>query len=416
MTKLDHVWIEQFRIRGYRSCISTSIKASSDLSVLIGPNGSGKTNVLQGILLLRPFLLRRLRRSASEGRPNRTFLQASFRVGNVSIPYRVWVNYTTSDRNVDEVLSVREKWNFKAVTKVDRWSDFPSDTVHQSYYYVQRRYLGNSNSVPAIRLSNEQPLSFLPKRLRPFVTAISEYRSRISYYSASQFTNPSRCPSSFEIDEDGDLRDPGAFRNEHLQFVFDLYTHSKTDPRRYEEYLSIVGNRGIGLIDRITWKQVKVSSSTVEVKSGGKVVKERRDRLLIIPNVYIKQSHLSFNQLSEGTFKTLALLFYLVTDKSGLLLIEEPEVCVHHGLLASVIELIKTFSREKQILCSTHSDFVLDSLTPEQVLSVKNEGRSGTIVRRISQDVSRKKYQALKDYLLTSGNLGEYWRHGGLDE
>jgi ABC-type uncharacterized transport system ATPase subunit len=414
--KLDRVWIEQFRIRGYRSCFSTSLKPSAGLSVLIGPNGSGKTNVLQGVLLLQRLLSRRYRRSPLEGRPSRSFLQATFRVNKVSIPFRAWVNYTTSDRNEDEVLSVREQWNFKAVTKVDRWDNVPSEVFYHPHFIVPRRVVGDSRVIAPIRVSSEDVYSFLPKRLRPLLIAISEYRSRISYYSASQFTNPSRCPSSFELDEDGDLRNPGVGRNEHLQFVFDLYTHSKNNASGYGEYLSIIGKEGIGLVDKITWKQVKVSSSTVEVKSGGKVVKERRDRLLIIPNVYLNRSHLSFNQLSEGTFKTLALLFYLVTDKSGLLLIEEPEVCVHHGLLASVIELIKTFSREKQILCSTHSDFVLDSLAPEQVLSVKNEGRLGTVVKMISESVSKQQFDALKDYLRTSGNLGEYWRHGGFDE
>ena len=145
--KLGRVWIEQFRVRGYRSCISTSLRASSDLSVLIGPNGSGKTNVLHAILLLRRFPRRRLRRLTSEARPSRAFVQAVFRVGNVSIPYRAWMKYTTSDKNEDEVLAVREQWNFRGVTKRDGWYAVPADTVQQPYYYV--RAVGRSPVLPS---------------------------------------------------------------------------------------------------------------------------------------------------------------------------------------------------------------------------------------------------------------------------
>ena len=87
-----------------------------------------------------------------------------------------------------------------------------------------------------------------------------------------------------------------------------------------------------------------------------------RNKQLIVPYVGVDKTELSFNQLSEGTFKTIALIFYIITDKSNLLLIEEPEVCVHHGLLNSVMSLILLYSRRKQIIISTHSDFVLDKI------------------------------------------------------
>src|SRR5712692_4648794 len=94
MNRSGRVWIEQFRLRGYRSCISTSFRPRPDLSALIGPNSSGKTNILHGVLLLRR-LLRRRGPTASEGRPSRSVVQAIFRVGGLSIPYRAWVDYTT---------------------------------------------------------------------------------------------------------------------------------------------------------------------------------------------------------------------------------------------------------------------------------------------------------------------------------
>jgi predicted ATPase len=99
------------------------------------------------------------------------------------------------------------------------------------------------------------------------------------------------------------------------------------------------------------------------VKVGGKLKEIKRNRHLVVPSIKINNNELSPNQLSEGTFKTLALIYYILTDDSKILLVEEPEVCIHHGLLSSIMQLIKIQSKLKQIIISTHSDFVRSSKT-----------------------------------------------------
>jgi recombinational DNA repair ATPase RecF len=44
--------LKRIMLENYRSCLRTSIDLHPNLSVLIGPNGSGKTNILQGMMLL----------------------------------------------------------------------------------------------------------------------------------------------------------------------------------------------------------------------------------------------------------------------------------------------------------------------------------------------------------------------------
>lgn len=142
---------------------------------------------------------------------------------------------------------------------------------------------------------------------------------------------------------------------------------------------------------------------------------EKKEKILVIPQFIIGRNELSPSQLSEGTFKTITLLFYLTTEKSSALLIEEPEVCVHHGLLSSIVELIKIYSGDKQIILSTHSDFVLDQVEPRNVYKVTRDKNEGTVVAPIEKSMSAAELSALKYYLQAEGNLGEYWRHGGLE-
>jgi predicted ATPase len=149
---------------------------------------------------------------------------------------------------------------------------------------------------------------------------------------------------------------------------------------------------------------------------GGKVERRKRNRLLVIPQFRLGKQKLSPNQLSEGTFKTLALLFHLITDDATAVLIEEPEVCVHHGLLSSILELIKTASHRKQIILSTHSDYVLDHVSPENVFQISFDKAKGTVARHVPKSMTAREYAALREYLASEGNLGEYWREGGLGD
>jgi predicted ATPase len=96
-------------------------------------------------------------------------------------------------------------------------------------------------------------------------------------------------------------------------------------------------------------------------------------------------------------------------------MIEEPEVCVHHGLLNSIVELIEAYSQTKQIIISTHSDSVLDRLDVDNVFKVWRTRESGTQVASISRKMKNRELRALKDYLLNEGSLGEYWKHGDLE-
>ena len=201
----------------------------------------------------------------------------------------------------------------------------------------------------------------------------------------------------------------------YTKFLSDLYESKSKQVAGYDQFFNIIGPKGIGLIDDLDFKEIKISSMEHKVRSGGKVRTKRTKKSLIVPQFFIGRNQLSPNQLSEGTFKTLTLLFYLITEQSSALLIEEPEVCVHQGLLSSIIELIKIYSKKKQVVVSTHSDFVLDQVEPRHVYRVSRDSKHGTTVHQIQKTMSRKEFSALKKYLDREGNLGEYWRHGGLE-
>lgn len=399
--------IRKLDIFNYRSCIKTKIEISTSLTALIGANGVGKSNILNSIQLLKKVNRNRYfhQRQLTENLPH-SRLDMELDIDSILYSLKADVYYDTDETNTDEIYSAALKIkNLSAKTR--KWIEIDADL----YEYVD--YISRSNKPVEIeRFFSHRKRSFEDSKLS--VKLIS-YLTNISYYSATQFSDPTKCPISLEL-EDSRLVRPYRKSKTHEIFIFDLYRYYKSDKKMFDKYINTVNQNGIGLIDDIMFLDHDVPSSSYKVKAGGQIQKIEKTKNIIIPSIIIDKLTLSPNQLSEGTFKTLALVFYILNDESELLLIEEPEVCVHHGLLSSIIELIKIQSKRKQIIISTHSDFVLDKLKPENVVLVKKTKEQGTQASTLSKTLSRNDFKALKEYLEETGNLGEYWKEGGFED
>jgi hypothetical protein len=322
----------------------------------------------------------------------------------------------SDERNNDYVQNVNVKWKF-GDSNSRSWLDIPLEMISykETSNYVELPLFAVQRMTKLGWYNTRKIQEVLTPHILTLLNETIEFFSGINYYSASQFSDPSRCPVSIELEENKVFRRSARMSTGHDRFILDLYKVYKAGGVEYKRYLNTVNKSGIELIDDISFTEVEMPSNAYEVKSGGKIKTIEKNRLLVVPSFLVDGINLSPNQLSEGTFKTLALLFYVLTDDSRLLLIEEPEVCIHHGLLNSIISLIKAQSKTKQIVISTHSDFVLDHLTPENIVLVKRANPKGTVAKPLTKTMSKNDYKALREYLDESGNLGEYWKEGGLD-
>lgn len=410
--------IIKFTVRNYRSCKNTEFEPNENLTALIGVNGSGKSNLLNALLLIKRIeSSRRYIVNEEKEYVNKSYIRADIDLDGSLVSFKGSISFITDDRNIDRVVETNLKWYLESVTGKKSWLNLPIEMVLTDLPYVitrQGKKLSYNDLTNRNWLSHNEMSNILPNKVFPIIKKIARSMAGINYYSASQFSDPSKCPVSLNLEDD--------FRHimrsdviTHSKYIYDLYISSKENKSVYNRYVSIIGKYGISIIDKIEFKVVSLPKNIVEVHAGGTMTKKERTNLIIIPVFTIDNQQLSPNQLSEGTFKTLALLFYVLTDQSKILLIEEPEVCIHHGLLDSILEIIKQESRTKQIIISTHSDYVLDQLEPENVILIVKDSVKGTKANKITKALSRNDYRALKYYLKNTGNLGEYWRDGGLD-
>jgi hypothetical protein len=345
-------------------------------------------------------------------------LKATFQQRLTEVRLRASVDAYADESNNDVMVGARQKWTLEGPNGKHSL-DVPLSLADVGTYSMYRSVFGRPSEEYYSYVKARLRLPSMPTRSQGWIwkamRGVSAYCAGIRYYGASQFTNPGTCPASFEIDREGNRLSLTRSRP-HVKILYSMYSAYRDESAKYRQFIEIVGPKGLRLIDGLTFRVVRTSSVDHSVRVGGKVEVRTRHKLLVIPQFKIGKQTLSPNQLSEGTFKTLALLFHVITEESSALLIEEPEVCVHHGLLSSILELIKSYSRRKQMIISTHSDYVLDHVSPDNVFRVTLDKSKGTVARHIRKTMTSKEYSALREYLEQEGNLGEYWREGGLGD
>ncbi len=118
------------------------------------------------------------------------------------------------------------------------------------------------------------------------------------------------------------------------------------------------------------------------------------------------------SQLSDGLLLVLAYLAILyLPDPPRVLLIEEPENGVHPSRLKEVLGILKGLVQEQshtQVIMTTHSPYVLDQFSPEEVTLCRREDDGSVSVHRLSESETVRKQMSVF-------TLGEIWTGEGDD-
>ena len=111
-------------------------------------------------------------------------------------------------------------------------------------------------------------------------------------------------------------------------------------------------------------------------------------------------------RMSDGSLHYLCLLATLChPNPPPLICIEEPEEGLHPDIIPEVAKLLQEASQRTQLIVTTHSDILVDALsnTPETII-VTERGENGTVFQRLDKN-------ELKVWL-EKYSLGELWTSG----
>ena len=172
--KGDKIKLLKFTIRNYRSCQLTTLLPNSGLTALIGINGSGKSNLLSAILLLKRSARRTTRHHPrnDEKYTNRSYMNVEINYNGAQIFLRGDIYYFTNNRNIDDVIGTRLKWNLESITGKKGWIELPIEMLMygDDYRFVfspAGRRLSYSDMVRKHWYGRHEIKSLLPDKVFP---------------------------------------------------------------------------------------------------------------------------------------------------------------------------------------------------------------------------------------------------------
>ncbi len=357
-----------------------------DLNVLIGPNGSGKSNLIEALGLLRAAPTH-LATPVRDGGGIRDWLWK----GAPSVPASldVVVDNPEGQQSLRHVIEFTESAQKFELVDERIENEKPYEGYEDAYFFykfqhgqpvlvvtgeerreLRREDVASDESILSQRKDPEQ---------YPEITYLGQVYSRFRLYrewSFGRYTTP-RQPQ--KADQPNELLEPD-FAN--LGLVLNRLEHDASVKRRILDNLR-------ELYDGIEDYHISIQGGTVQVffhEAGGYTIPATR--------------------LSDGTLRYLCLLAILChPSPPPLVCIEEPELGLHPDILPMLGRLLQEAAAKSQLVVTTHSDILVDSLseTPESVVVCeRSEGR--TSMKRLEAD---KLSSWLEKY-----RLGELWTKG----
>lgn len=383
--------LKSVRVENYKLCRDVTIDINNTMTVLLGKNGSGKTTLLSALSFLN------IQNDSSPGRSKR-YNANDYDISSITADvvdgkqlHTLFVNVyfdknsiPTNPRYIEYSLSVN--------------GDEPLSYNDFDYYFYSNRML-----IDEVRTDNS------PAQLSAFkkMTAVKDFLNDVISVQTTDFLHGDENDTMLDVSPRAYGGGPGHSKRANRRFLLDLYELKNNDSNGFERYRGVVSRTGSGLIDDIKFDSITVPKSSVKAYKNGKLTTVEESRDLVVPIFSIAGNKLYSNQLSEGTFRVLALIFYIMNSHSKILIIEEPELSIHVNLLADVIELVKETAKNCHVVLSTHSEKIVNMLDLDDVILV-SRGHDGIEARSVNDKFNEKSLNSLKKYLMDGGSLGEF--------
>lgn len=378
------------------------------LNVLIGPNASGKSNLIEAIDLLgHTHISGGISSAINSGGGIGEFLWRGSQDDPVAeieavvifpddiipeenkhVSYQL--SFTRAGQRLKIIDEIIESEQLSRGT-VDVESGQPAKSKNIYYCYVQEGMLHEISFRNERGEREERSLdigehrlddSILSQRrdpeIYPEITYLGRQFSKIKIYKDWRFRkgSPPRVPLSADLEVDF-LAEGG----ENLALVLDNLPFSVKQ-----------------LIDQHI-KKIYEAAEHVDTRTQAGTI-----QLEINENGFNRP--ISPTRLSDGTLRFLCLLTILChPTPPPLICIEEPEIGLHPDALSTIAELLVDASQRTQLIVTTHSDFLVSALTnvPESII-ICDHDTDGTHLRRLDPE-------RLKEWL-AEYSLGELWLKG----
>jgi len=363
--------LKQIRVDGYKNLINCVVNLG-DFNVLVGPNNSGKSNLLEALQILWPMCFgdEKLRKRILKGLTPRLTSDSSIchlqhhrnKPVTVGVAFEVTVDQIlwTVDYEVKVRCDKEEKKDGSFVWEKLTAKEPSRPGPSRKYIWREDKRLEVMGKEHKIARDNSSLLAInslypdyegLSLELKRFVAAIS-------WLGFSRIFAISPTALRLGIDEEKPISGIRVSSFD-LSFVLD---NIKEEGNYYTLFKE-------SLCDIMDLEDIKFEVQVKQHHLNGTASKEatKRTRYFLVKRK--GDDYSLVEEYSDGTFVVAAILEALFSeeDRGPVLCLEELENCLHPAALEKLLRFLQDHSDKWSVLITTHSPYILNGVNPEDV-------------------------------------------------
>ncbi len=344
------VFLGKVHIKNYRSLREVDLPLKP-LTVLVGPNASGKSNILSALSLFNRMMI-------VEKLPPVGFIQDSFWAGGAShIAFQLQAK--VDENQVVYDLSLKAELDNRIVDEELSVNDVEVISIQSGKGIVRDEDGANATKYKSNKLALKSAGDYGDK---PVTSALTEFFKGWDFYDfRPEFIRDSLSGISLATKE---LRQPPRLDNEGFRLSDVLRDWHENTP---EGFLNVSQSLAASTNLKIDHRPI----------TGD-------DQLCLLEGY---EDPIPLKRASDGTLRLVA--YYILLNEPELpplIAIEEPERNLHPGALTEIANVLEQLAERTQVIITTHSSQLLDAFNPENlsdslgVLLLRNRPGQGTEV------------------------------------
>jgi predicted ATPase len=348
--------IRKIKIEGFKSIARAELELS-DLNVVIGANGSGKSNLIAAFRLLERIWSRNLQ-SFVAGDPDRLLHHGR--------------KVTPSMGLTLEFNQNRYEINLKAERDTLVFKDERSTRLHDNTSGKLSAYFSSGGGWESAFTETDSFCQDLA------VDHFSPLELNWIIYHFHDTSDSSPAKQTCNLDDNRFLRHDAANLAAYLYFLQEKHPVAF---RHIEEHIRLVAP----FFDSFILAPSRLNERKIKLEWRHKD----------------SDAYFDAYSLSDGTLRFICLATLLLQPTPpALILLDEPELGLHPFAIHLLAEMLEVAAIKSQILLATQSATLLDYFSPKDVIVAENEGQQTTF-RRLDET-------KLRDWL-AEYSLGELW-------
>lgn len=344
--------LRKVTIEGFKSIERAELELG-DLNVVIGANGSGKSNLIGVFRLLERVLSHNLQLYVGS-EPDRFLFHGRKKTPALSLDFEF----------------AKNSYGFKLKAAQDTLI-FEYERVEYSGYWTYGEPIAVGHKESKLEEAAESYKNKIPKYVFPKVRNLVVY-----HFHDTSDTSPAK--------QKVDVDDNRFFRHDAANLPAYLYWLQEKHPvqfRHIEEHIRLVAP----FFDSFVLAPSKLNEKKIKLEWRQKG----------------SDAYFDAYSLSDGTLRFICLATLLLQpNPPALILLDEPELGLHPFAIRILAEMLEAASKRVQVLLATQSVTLLNNFSPRDVIVAENDGLRTTFNR-----LDEEKLQGWLDDF----SIGELW-------